>query len=126
MGDKQMDPRQQFSKKLAGRTEWFWFIYLVLLIALVAYRPEVATVIVYLAILVSIVMIVSVLAYTRNSLYEKGLLAARDMAKLKFSWKHKGVEMVTQDNVVEDKEPDEDSTVDDDEAKSDESDGDNG
>jgi membrane protein YdbS with pleckstrin-like domain len=99
---QRVDPRKQFSKKLAARTEWFWFIYLILLIALVAYQPEVATSIVLLALIVTIVMIVSVLAYTENSRYEKGLYAAQQMAKIKFSWKHKGADPVTIEHVVED------------------------
>lgn len=105
---QRVDPRKQFSKKLAARTEWFWFIYLILLIALVAYQPEAAMAIVLLALIVTIVMIVSVLAYTDNSKYEKGLYAAQQMAKIKFSWKHKGAELVTTENVVEDNSDDSD------------------
>ena len=71
--EQKYDPKQQFSKKLAGRTEWFWFIYLVLLLVLLAYQPEVGNIVIYLAAFVTIVMITSVLAYTKNSTYEKAL-----------------------------------------------------
>ena len=108
MSNYRTDPRKQFSKKLAGRAEWFWFIYMILLIALIAYRPEVAMPAVYLALIVTIVMIVSVLAYTDNSKYEKGLWAANEMAKIKFKWIHKGTELVTSDNIVETEEDDDD------------------
>lgn len=89
MKARDVDPRQQFSKKLAGRTEWFWFLYLILLLVIIYLRPEVAAITVYLSIIVTTVMLVSVLAYTRNSMYEKGLYAANEMAKIKFNWKLK-------------------------------------
>jgi len=106
MSSKRMDPRKQFSKKLAARTEWFWFFYMVLMVALLAFRPEIGVISVYLSLIATIVMVVSVLAYTKNSLYEKGLWAANDMAKLKFKWKHQGTEIVTADSIVEVEEPD--------------------
>ena len=104
--EKRMDPRKQFSKKLASRTEWFWFFYMTLLVVLLAYRPEVGVVAVYLAILCTIVMTVNVWCYTDNSKFEKALYAARDMAKIKFTWKHKGTEVATIDNVVDEESND--------------------
>ena len=77
---------------------------MILLVALLAYRPEVSIVAVYLAILCTIVMTISVWCYTDNSKFEKALYAARDMAKIKFSWKHKGTEVATIDNVVDESE----------------------
>ena len=68
---RKIDPRQQFSKKLAGRAEWFWFGYLVLLAVLMAIQPDAALPAVYLGIMVTGVMIISVLAYTTNSINEK-------------------------------------------------------
>ena len=79
---KKIDPRQQFSKKLAGRAEWFWLFYMTLLAALVAYRPEAAVPAISFAALVTAVMITSVLAYTDNSKYEKGLYAPNQIAKM--------------------------------------------
>lgn len=109
MSKDRIDPRKQFSKKLAGRAEWFWFFYMVLLLALIAFRPEVAMTTVYLSLIVTVVMVVSVFAYTDNSKYEKALWAANEMAKIKFSWKHKGTELVTSENVIEDEDESEES-----------------
>ena len=75
--------------------------YLILLLVVIVLQPDAAMVTVYLSLIVTTVMIVSVLAYTKNSLYEKGLNAAKEMAKIKFSWKHKGAEMVTPDNIID-------------------------
>lgn len=69
--------KEQFSKRLAGRTEWFWFFYMVLMAAVLAYQPNVGNVVIYLSGLVTIVMITSVLAYTSNSKYDKALYTMR-------------------------------------------------
>ena len=82
-----VDPRKQFSKKLAARSEFFWFFFLVLLVALAYARPESITAVIALASLVTAEMITSVLAYTHNSEYEKGLYAANQMAKIKLNFK---------------------------------------
>lgn len=74
---QKVDQKVQFSKKLAGRTEWFWFFYMVLMAAVISYRPTVGNVVIYLAGLVTIVMITSVLAYTSNSKYDKALYTMR-------------------------------------------------
>ena len=71
MGTRRIDPRQQFSKKLAGRAEWFWFGYMVLLAGVMVFQPAAALPAVYLGIMVTGVMLVSVLAYTKNSVDEK-------------------------------------------------------
>lgn len=104
--NRRMDPRKQFSKKLASRTEWFWFLYMILMVALLAYQPEIGVIAVYLSLISTVVMLVSILAYTHNSTYEKGLFFAQEMAKLKFVWKHKGTELVTDANVVEEESSD--------------------
>lgn len=83
---KRIDPKEQFSKRLASRIVWFWMPYLVLLAAVVAYAPESATAVVVLAIVTTIVMITTVLAYTHNSEYDKGLYTLRMLEKLKLSW----------------------------------------
>ena len=107
----QIDPRKQFSKKLASRAEWFWFVYLLLLLALLAYRPEIGIIVVWLALVVTFVMLVSVLAYTKNSMYEKGLYAARDLAKIKFRWKYNNTECSS--NVDESEDESKDNSEDD-------------
>ena len=81
---RQIDPRKQFSKKLANRTEWFWFGYMLVLVAALVYRPEADVAIVCLAIITTIVMIVSVLAYTDNSKFDKALYTMRVLNLHKF------------------------------------------
>lgn len=82
-----IDPRQQFSKWLARWTSVFWFFYMLYLATICILRPEVADAIVYLSIIVSVVMVVNVWAYTRNSIYEKAILAGANFKQLKFTWK---------------------------------------
>lgn len=83
------ESKKQFSKKLAGRAEWFWFFYMVLMAALVAYQPTAYIASIVLSSLVTAVMITSVLAYTDNSKYEKGLYAPNQIARgaAKLNWK---------------------------------------
>lgn len=76
-----IDPKEQFSKKLAGRTEWFWFIFMVLLVVAIIITPDSALPAVYLGIMVTGVMIISVLAYTKNSIDEKWFFWAAEIAK---------------------------------------------
>jgi len=78
---RKIDPRKQFSKRLAGRTEWYWFLYMVLTIVAIVVAPEAALSVVYLGIMVTAVMIVSVLAYTKNSIDEKWFYWAAEIAK---------------------------------------------
>ena len=81
MGRTIAEAKHQFSKKLAGRAEWFWFFYMVLMAVLVGYQPTAWTAAIILASLVTAVMITSVLAYTDNSKYEKGLYAPNQIAR---------------------------------------------
>ena len=99
-----IDPRKQFSKKLASRAEWFWFGYMLLLLGLIAYRPEVALTTVYLSLIATVVMVVSVFAYTDNSKYEKALFAAQELAKIKFSWRHADTKFETLEDIEESEE----------------------
>lgn len=81
MANRRIDPREQFSKKLAGRAEWFWFFYMVVLAAVMVLQPDAALPAVYLGIMVTGVMIISVLAYTKNSIDEKGFFWLTEIAK---------------------------------------------
>lgn len=82
------DPRKQFSKWLARSSSWFWFIYLILLAGLIAFRPETANAIIYIILIVSAVMIFHVWAYTRNSTYQKGIEAMLSKTKMELSLKN--------------------------------------
>lgn len=77
-----VSPEKQFSKKLAGRAEWYWFLYLILIGVLIALQPSAALYLFLCGLLVSVVMETSVLAYTHNSEYEKGLWASLEAAKI--------------------------------------------
>ena len=81
MANRKIDPREQFSKKLAGRAEWFWFFYMVVLAAVMVLQPDAALPAVYLGIMVTGVMIISVLAYTKNSIDEKWFFWLAEIAK---------------------------------------------
>ena len=81
MAPRKIDPREQFSKKLAGRAEWFWFGYMICLVVAMVIQPEAAMQMVYLGMMVTGVMVVSVLAYTKNSIDEKWFFWANEIAK---------------------------------------------
>lgn len=87
MGEKRMDPKQQFSKWLAKSGAIYWIAFHTMLLAVMCFRPETAMACVYLAIIVSVVMVIHVWAYTRNSVYEKGLLAMLDKTRMEMSLK---------------------------------------
>lgn len=88
MGAKKIDPAQQFSKKLAKWTAVFWFVYMLVCAGMCYGQPLVSDAAVYLAICGSVVMLINVGAYTRNSIYEKAILAGVDIGKLK--WRNWG------------------------------------
>lgn len=81
MARQKINPREQFSKKLAGRTEWFWFFYMVLLCVLMILQPASALPAVYLGIMATGVMVISVMAYTKNSIDEKWFYWLAEIAK---------------------------------------------
>ena len=83
VGNRIIDPQKQFSKKLARWTAVFWFFYMSWLSVLMMLEPAVAVYTVYMAIIVTVVMIVNVWAYTKNSVYEKACFAMLDKANLK-------------------------------------------
>ena len=88
------DPRKQFSKWLARSSSWFWYIYLVLLAGIIAFRPEVANAVVNIIITVSVVMIFHVWAYTKNSTYQKGIEAMLNKTKIELGVKNDSDETV--------------------------------
>ncbi len=92
MADEQIriDPKKQFSKKLAKWTAVFWFMFMSWLSVLFLLVPEAALYSVYMAIVVTVVMIVNVWAYTHNSVYEKMCFAMLDKAKIEIGLKSAG------------------------------------
>lgn len=87
MGGTRIDPRQQFSKKLAKWTAGFWFFFMTWLSVLFLLVPETALYCVYMGIIATAVMVLNVWAYTRNSIYEKGVLAMLDKTRIEMSLK---------------------------------------
>jgi len=82
MSEIKIDPRKQFSKRLARWTSFFWFMYMTWLSVLIMIVPQAALYCVYMAIIATSVMLLNVWAYTRNSIYEKGVFAMLDKTKL--------------------------------------------
>jgi hypothetical protein len=80
--NKDFDPKQQFSKRLARSGAIYWIFFHTALLFVMCFRPEIAISCVYMAIIVSVVMIFHVWAYTKNSTYEKGLRAILDKTRL--------------------------------------------
>lgn len=85
MDNKWIDPKKQFSKKLAKWTAFYWFFFMTALLVLVYFVPDAAVYILYLSIVVSVVMILNVVSYTRNSIVEKLAFAALDKAKIELN-----------------------------------------
>ena len=79
-----IDPKKQFSKRLARWTSLFWFAYMTWLSVLMMQEPQIALYCVYMGIITTAVMILNVWAYTQNSIYEKGVLAMMDKVRLEF------------------------------------------
>lgn len=87
MTNYRIDPRKQFSKRLARWTAIFWFFYMTWLSVIMIISPTAALYSVYMGIIVTAVMILNVWAYTRNSIYEKSVFAMLDKTKLELSLK---------------------------------------
>ena len=98
-----IDPKKQFSKKLARWTAVFWFVFMTWLSVLFLLVPESAMYCVYMGIICTAVMILNVWAYTRNSIYEKGVFAMLDKAKIEIGLKNGNKEETTdeEDSVSE-------------------------
>ena len=105
VGNRIIDPQKQFSKKLARWTAVFWFFYMSWLSVLMMLEPAVAVYTVYMAIIVTVVMIVNVWAYTKNSVYEKACFAMLDKAKIEIGLKAGG------NSKTEDNDDEEDSVI---------------
>ena len=87
MGNYRIDPKKQFSKRLARWTAVFWFVYMSWLSVILILEPSAALYSVYMGIIGTAVMLVSVVSYTHNSVQEKFLFALLDKTKLELSLK---------------------------------------
>ena len=86
----QTDHKKQFSKRLARYGAIAWGFYLVIIAVLIYFQPETAIAGVYLALIVTVNKMLDTWAYTKNSIYEKSLLAMLDKTKMELSLKAGG------------------------------------
>lgn len=82
MSEIKIDPKKQFSKKLARWTAVFWFLYMTWLSIIMILEPTAAIYSFYMSIVVTLVMMVNVLAYTRNSIMEKMAFTLLDKTRI--------------------------------------------
>ena len=88
MSARRVDPKDQFSKKLAKWSSWFWFLYMLLALIAAVIEPQSSDSAVYLAGFSSVVMILNLAAYTHNSVYDKAIAAgAKVIGRFRFSWR---------------------------------------
>lgn len=89
MDGKRMDPKKQFSKRLARWTAVFWFAYMIGLSVIMAIVPEAAQYAFFMSIVVSVIMLINIYSYQKNSLTEKALLTFLDKTKLELMLSNK-------------------------------------
>lgn len=89
MNNFRIDPKKQFSKRLARWTAVFWFVYMTWLSVILFLEPRSAMYCIYMGIIVTIVMIVNVVSYTQNSITEKLAFTLLDKMKLELKLNNK-------------------------------------
>ena len=77
-----INPKHQFSKRLASWTAIFWFVFMGWLCVVLFLAPEAGLYSVYMSIVVSIVMIINIYQYNSNSKTEKTLFAILDRTEM--------------------------------------------
>lgn len=87
MGRKTIDPKQQFSKWLARWTALYWFMYMTWLSVVMLLEPQTALYTVYMGIIASVIMLINIYAYNKNSLTEKTLLTLLDKTRIEIGAK---------------------------------------
>lgn len=88
MSDVRIDPKKQFSKRLARWTAFFWFLFMTWLSVLLMLVPSAAEYTVYMAIICTVVMMVNVISYSANSITEKKIFGLLDKSKIEMSIGH--------------------------------------
>lgn len=86
MGNYRIDPKKQFSKRLARWTSVFWFCYLTWLSILMMLQPTVAEYVFYMSIVVSLIMMINVILYTINSVTEKRIFGMLEKAQIELKF----------------------------------------
>lgn len=77
-----IDPKKQFSKKLARWTAVFWFVFMTWISVLMFLQPSAAEYSFYMSIVVSVIMMINVISYSANSITEKRIFGMLDKAKI--------------------------------------------
>lgn len=90
MAEYRIDPKKQFSKRLARWTAVFWFVYMTWISVIMLLQPDTAQFVFYMSIVVSVVMIVNVASYTTNSIQEKILFAMLNKTQMEINIGGKG------------------------------------
>lgn len=80
-----IDPKKQFSKKLARWTAIFWFLYMTWLSVILLLNSEAALYTVYMGIIVTVVMLLNIWTYLKNSVAEKAIFGMLDKLKLEMN-----------------------------------------
>ena len=92
MGNYRIDPKKQFSKRLAKWTSIFWFAYMAWLSVIMLLQPQAAQYSFYMGLLATLTMMVNVVSYTTNSIQEKILFAMLDKTKIQLNIGSNGTE----------------------------------
>lgn len=82
MGNYRIDPKKQFSKRLARWTAIFWFAFLTWISILMMLEPSVGQYCFFISIVVSVVMMINVILYTINSVTEKRIFGMLEKAQI--------------------------------------------
>lgn len=97
MSNVRVDPRKQFSKRLARWTAIFWFAYMTWLSVIMLLQPQAAQYSFYMGLLATITMMVNVVSYTTNSIQEKILFAMLDKTKIQLNVGNKITEEIEEE-----------------------------
>ena len=98
MGNYQINPKHQFSKRLARWTAIFWFIFMAWLCVVLFLAPEAGLYSVYMSIVVSVVMIINIYQYNSNSKREKTLFALLNKTEMELKFGSAKVSIGNKDN----------------------------
>lgn len=80
-----IDPKKQFSKRLARWTAVFWFLYMTWLSVILILEPQAGIYTVYMGIMATVVMMLNVYTYCKNSMFEKAVFGLIDKTRLEIS-----------------------------------------
>lgn len=86
MAEYKIDPRKQFSKRLAMWTAVFGFAYLIWLSILMLLEPSVGQYCFLMSVVISVVMTLNVIMYTINSVSEKRIFGMLEKTQIELKF----------------------------------------